>query len=139
MLFRELGGVWIRKPFGSSVSQEATCPVRRSDLMERIQPENERLWVLAFVLTLVTMPAVTLVLAFAVLSATQSAIVDQLTPVELVELYVVELLAFALFGYVLYRIARYTWARQDSLQADETPPESETTTNVRTFEREGSG
>ncbi|WP_411968718.1 hypothetical protein [Haloferax sp. YSSS75] len=139
MLFREQGGVWKRKPFGYSVSQEAICPVRGSDLMERTQPKDERLWILAFGLTLVMMPAVTLVLAFAVLSATQSAIVDQLTPVELVELYVVELVAFALFGYILYRIAQYAWARQDSIEADEVPAESETSTNVETPTREGSG
>ena len=107
--------------------------------MSRDQPRTDRLWVLAFGLVLVTMPAVTLILAFAVLSATQSAIVDQLTPLELVELYVVELVAFAAFSFVLYRIARYTWAKQDLTTTDGASSESEATPNVESPTNERSG
>ncbi|KAB1185517.1 MULTISPECIES: hypothetical protein [Haloferax] len=101
--------------------------------------EDDRVWALAFGLTLVTMPAVTLILAFAVLSATQSAIVEQLTPLELVELYVVELVAFALFSYILYRLAQYAWARHDELTTEREAVESETVTSAESVNREGSG
>jgi hypothetical protein len=53
---------------------------------------------------LVTVPAFTLVVAYAVLRATRSALLDGLTAVEVVELYLVETAMFALFGYLLYRL-----------------------------------
>ncbi|WP_191967103.1 MULTISPECIES: hypothetical protein [Haloferax] len=106
--------------------------------MEGKRTGDDRVWALAFGLTLVTMPAVTLILAFAVLSATQSAIVEQLTPLELVELYVVELVAFALFSYILYRLAQYAWARHDELASERETVESETVTNADPVDQEAS-
>jgi hypothetical protein len=55
-------------------------------------------------LLLVTTPALTLVAAYAVLRATRSALLDGVTVVEVVELYLVEVAAFAVFGYLLYRL-----------------------------------
>jgi hypothetical protein len=52
---------------------------------------------------LVTMPAVTLLAAYAVLAATRSTLLQGLTLVEAAELYFIELAAFALFSYLLYR------------------------------------
>jgi hypothetical protein len=61
---------------------------------------------------LVTMPALTLVAAYAVLAATRSALIEGLTPVEVVELYLVELVMFAVFGYLLYRLTLFGVRRQ---------------------------
>lgn len=67
------------------------------------QPLAERLRLLAAGILLVTMPAITLLVVYAVLTATRSALLDGLTLVEAAELYFIELAAFALFGYLLYR------------------------------------
>jgi hypothetical protein len=67
---------------------------------------------------LVTMPALTLVAAFAVLTATRSALLDGLTALEVVELYLVELAMFAVFGYVLYRLMLLGARRQTHLAED---------------------
>lgn len=105
--------------------------------MRAIPRESDRLWALLFGVTLVTMPAVALVLAYGVLSIVQSPILDRVTVVELVELYLVELAAFAAFSYILYRLALYAWARHDALadgaetaDADETAVTSATDTEV---------
>lgn len=70
-----------------------------------------RFWLVLTGLLLVTMPAFTLVVAYAVLLATQSALAAQLTAVEIVELYLIELAAFALFGYLFYRLTTYSTRR----------------------------
>jgi hypothetical protein len=80
---------------------------------------SERFWLLVTGLLLVTMPAFTLVVAYAVLSATRSAIVKQVAPAEILELYLVELAAFAVFGYLLYRLTRYSSFRY-RMRADDT-------------------
>jgi hypothetical protein len=64
----------------------------------------DRLRLMAAGLLLVTVPALTLVAAYAVLRATRSALLDGLTAVEVIELYLVEVAAFAVFGYLLYRL-----------------------------------
>jgi membrane-bound ClpP family serine protease len=71
-----------------------------------------RLWLLLTGLLLVIMPAVTLAVAFVALSATQSVVVERITLVEAVELYLVELVAFGTFSYLLYRLTMYTMARE---------------------------
>lgn len=63
-----------------------------------------RAWPLVIGVLLVTMPAVTLLVAYAALTATQSVIVGQLTAVEAIELYLVEFAAFATFSYLFYRL-----------------------------------
>jgi hypothetical protein len=67
---------------------------------------------------LVTMPALTLVAAYAVLAATRSALLEGLTPVEVVELYLVELAMFAVFGYLLYRLVLFGVRRQLLAEAE---------------------
>ncbi|ELZ95809.1 hypothetical protein C440_05952 [Haloferax mucosum ATCC BAA-1512] len=81
--------------------------------MSRQSADGDRRWALLFALVLVTMPALTLVVAFAVLSLTQTELIGQLTAFELVELYVIELAAFAVFSYILYRTGRFAWAKHD--------------------------
>jgi hypothetical protein len=73
---------------------------------------SDRFWLTVAGLLLVTMPAFTLVVAYAVLRATRSALLEGLTAVEVVELYVVETAMFALFGYLLYRLTLRTIRRQ---------------------------
>ena len=63
-------------------------------------------------LLLILAPAVTLVVVYAVLLATRTVVVGQITLLQAVELYVVELLAFALFGYLLYRLTLFAVVRQ---------------------------
>lgn len=77
-----------------------------------------RLWLLAIGVLLVTMPAITLVVAYAALSLTQSVALERLTVVEAVELYVVELAMFAAFSYLLYRLTRYAIRRQARIEAE---------------------
>lgn len=74
----------------------------------------ERRWLLVTGVLLVTMPALTLFLAYAVLTATRSVVLEQLTLVEAAELYLVELVAFAVFSYLLYRFTNYSLRRQQS-------------------------
>jgi hypothetical protein len=69
---------------------------------------SDRFWLTVAGLLLVTMPAFTLVVAYAVLRATRSALLDGLTAVEVAELYLVETTMFALFGYLLYRLTLRT-------------------------------
>lgn len=85
---------------------------------------SDRFWLILTGMLLVTMPAFTLVVAYAVLLATRSAIVNQLTAVEVVELYLIELAAFALFGYLLYRLTRYSRHRLE--RADDARSRSDT-------------
>jgi hypothetical protein len=75
----------------------------------RLRPD--RVWLFVTGVLLVTMPAITLVVAYAALSATRSAVLAELTLVEAVELYLVELAAFAVFSYLLYRLTMYTSSR----------------------------
>jgi uncharacterized membrane protein len=90
---------------------------------------SERLWLLLTALLVITVPALTLVLAYAVLLATRSALANQFTPVEILELYLVEVVAFALFGYLLYRLLRYGLDRgtdepAEALDAEPAGPEA---------------
>jgi hypothetical protein len=73
---------------------------------------SDRFWLTVAGLLLVTMPAFTLVVAYAVLRATRSALLEGLTVVEVVELYLVETAMFAVFGYLLYRLTLLTIRRQ---------------------------
>lgn len=75
-------------------------------------PVRDRFWLVVAGLLLVTMPAVTLAVAYTVLWVTRSALVEQVTPLELLELYVVELVAFTAFSYLLYRLTRHAIQRQ---------------------------
>jgi hypothetical protein len=89
---------------------------------------RDRAWLLAVGLLLVTMPAVTLVVAYAVLRATRSVLLEGVTPVEVVEIYLIELGAFAAFSYLLYRLTTYTIRRQagaerDQGSTDDLPPD----------------
>jgi hypothetical protein len=86
---------------------------------------SKRLWLLVTGVLLVTMPAFTLVVAYAVLSATQSAIVERVSPIEILELYLVELAAFAVFSYVLYRLTRYSSLRYRLSHHDSGPSREE--------------
>jgi len=66
--------------------------------------EPDRRWLIGVGLLVVVTPALTLAVAYAVVLATRSVLVGQITPAEAVELYLVELAAFALFSYLLYRL-----------------------------------
>lgn len=68
----------------------------------------DRLWLLVTGVLVITMPALTLVVAYVVLTVTRSVAVGQLTLVEAVELYLVEAAAFAVFSYLLYRFTLYS-------------------------------
>lgn len=82
--------------------------------------DDRRIWLAVTGILLVTMPALTLFVAYAVLSATRSVLLEQITLVEAVELYLVELLAFAVFSYLLYRLTSYSIKQHDTPQgADE--------------------
>jgi hypothetical protein len=81
-------------------------------------PWSRRLGPYVVGVLLVTMPALTLVAAYAVLAATRSALLEGLTPVEVVELYLVELAMFAVFGYLLYRLVLFGVRRQLLAEAE---------------------
>jgi hypothetical protein len=72
----------------------------------------DRFWLFATGILLVTMPAITLLVAYVALTATRSVVLEQITLVEAVELYLVELAAFAAFSYLLYRLSQYTIRKQ---------------------------
>jgi hypothetical protein len=76
------------------------------------EPRSDRFWLLVIGLLVVTMPALVLVVVYAVLLATQSVLVGQITLLEAAELYVIEVAAFALFSYLLYRLTLYSIRRQ---------------------------
>jgi hypothetical protein len=79
----------------------------------------DRFWLLVTGLLVVTLPALTLTVAYVALTATRSVAVGQLTATEAVELYLIEVVAFAAFSYLLYRLTLYTVRRQGaSEQAD---------------------
>ena len=97
----------------------ATDPFSTDRVMpvtEAIRPD--RVWLFVTGVLLVTMPAITLVVAYATLSATRSALLAELTLIEAVELYLVELAAFAAFSYLLYRLTRYTSSRHEAATVD---------------------
>jgi hypothetical protein len=73
----------------------------------------DRFWLVLTAALLVVMPALTLLVAYVALAATRSVVVEQITLVEAVELYLVELAAFAAFSYLLYRVTMYTISRQN--------------------------
>lgn len=72
----------------------------------------DRFWVLVTGLLVVTLPALTLLVAYVALTATRSVAVGQLTPTEAAELYLIEVVAFAAFSYLLYRLTLYSARRQ---------------------------
>lgn len=78
----------------------------------------DRVWYLVTGLLVLLTPAITLVILFAVLVATQAVAVGEITLVQAVELYVVELGAFAVFGYLLYRFTLYAVQRQNRVEDD---------------------
>ncbi|QLG62754.1 hypothetical protein [Halorarum salinum] len=69
----------------------------RSDLADRLV-------VLAIGLLIVLGPVVLLVLTLGFLMVTGDLLVNQVTPVEFLELYVIDLLLFSAFGYGVYRL-----------------------------------
>ncbi len=85
----------------------------RDETRAASERHTDRVWFTVAGLLLVTMPAFTLVVAYAVLRATRSALLDGLTAVEMIELYLVETAMFAVFGYVLYRLTLRTIRRVD--------------------------
>lgn len=95
-----------------------------------------RLWLFVVGVLLVTMPAITLVVAYAALTVTRSVALERLTPVEAVELYLVELAMFALFSYLLYRLTGYAVRRQAQADAEWTGGERRETT-TRPADRPG--
>jgi hypothetical protein len=82
----------------ASVSDRGVSDASSQGGFDRIQP------ILVGLLLVVT-PALTLLVAYAVLSATRSVALAEVTLVEAVELYLVELAMFAVFAYLLYRLA----------------------------------
>lgn len=68
---------------------------------------SDRIWLLLTALLVVTVPALTLALAYTLLATTQSALANQFTPIEILELYLAEVVGFVVFGYLLYRLMRY--------------------------------
>lgn len=87
-------------------------------MRDELPVSDERFWLALTALLVVTMPAFTLIVAYAVLLATQSALADQLTIVEVVELYLIELTAFAVFAYLLYRLTVYSTDRLGRTDTD---------------------
>ncbi|MCT9097949.1 hypothetical protein [Haloarchaeobius sp. HME9146] len=77
-------------------------------------PLGNRFWLLLAGILLVTMPAFTLLVLFAILSVTRSALLDELTLLEIAEVYLVEFVMFAVFSYLLYRLLMYSVERQRS-------------------------
>lgn len=71
--------------------------MERSDL-------TDRLVVLAIGLLIVLGPVVLLVLTLGFLMLTGDLLVNQVTPIEFLELYVIDLLLFSVFGYGFYRL-----------------------------------
>jgi hypothetical protein len=78
----------------------------------------DRLWLLVTGLLVITVPALTLIVAYVVLTVTRSVAVGRITLVEAVELYLIEAAAFALFSYLLYRLTLYTVRTGDQGAAD---------------------
>jgi hypothetical protein len=81
-------------------------------------PPPGRVWLFVTGVLLVTMPAITLLVAYVALTATRSVLLEQVTLVEAAELYLVELAAFTAFSYLLYRLTMYT-VRQQARAEDE--------------------
>jgi hypothetical protein len=96
------------RPVPDPVSDEPSTPATETT-SGTVGPD--RVWLFVTGVLLLTMPAITLVVAYAALTATRSAVLAELTLVEAVELYLVELAAFAAFSYLLYRLTRYTNSR----------------------------
>ena len=80
----------------------------------------DRIWFFAAGLLVLLTPAITLVVIFAVLVATQAVAAGEITLVQAVELYLVEVGAFAVFGYLLYRLFLYAVQRENRAE-DESP------------------
>jgi hypothetical protein len=100
----------------------ADCPhYQEAEMPDETDSDYRRVWVLVTGVLLVTMPALTLLVAYAVLTATRSVVLEQLTVVEAVELYLVELAAFAVFSYLLYRLTSHAIDRQSDTEASREP------------------
>jgi hypothetical protein len=78
------------------------------------EPLPDRVWLLVTGVLVVTLPALSLVVAYVALSATRSVALGHLTAVEAVELYLVEVVAFAVFSYLLYRLTLARLRRTDA-------------------------
>lgn len=87
-----------------------------AEMPDETDSDYRRVWVLVTGVLLVTMPALTLLVAYAVLTATRSVVLEQLTVVEAVELYLVEVAAFAVFSYLLYRLTSHAIDRQSDTE-----------------------
>ncbi|MUV58497.1 hypothetical protein [Halogeometricum sp. CBA1124] len=85
-------------------------------------PLTDRFWLVLTAALLVVMPALTLLVAYVALAATRSVIIEQITLVEAVELYLVELVAFTAFSYLLYRVTMYTVNRQKGSTGESADP-----------------
>jgi hypothetical protein len=77
-------------------------------MAEKQPPPVDRAWLLVTGVLLVTMPAVTLLVAYVAINATRSVVQRRITLVEAAELYLIELAAFALFSYLFYRVTLYS-------------------------------
>lgn len=75
-------------------------------------------WLILTGVLLVTMPALTLIVAYVALRLTRSVLLDRLTMVEVVELYLVELVMFSVFTYVLYRLTLYTLSLSEDAERE---------------------
>lgn len=84
--------------------------------VERAFPD--RFWVLVTGLLVVTLPVLTLLVAYVALTATRSVAIGRLTVTEAVELYLIEVMAFAAFSYLLYRLTLYSARRQAGVGTD---------------------
>lgn len=74
----------------------------RSDVLD---PSNPRV-ALLFAAVLLLTPSLLLVIAFAFLAYAEALVVGELTPLELVELYVLEFLILAAVGLVVFWILK---------------------------------
>lgn len=102
-------------------------PAARAEAGEQ---RSDRFWLLVIGLLVVTMPALVLVVVYAVLLATQSVLIGQITLLEAAELYVIEVAAFALFSYLLYRLTLYSIRRQEAVADAEADEDTEAGTGA---------
>ncbi|WP_227133387.1 hypothetical protein [Halorubellus salinus] len=86
-----------------------------------LSPPRNRLIAIAIGLLLLFTPAILIILSFAVLSLTTEIVLDQITPLVFVELYLLDLLLFVAFGYGVYRVTIWVVTNRipDSLDAIE--------------------
>jgi CBS domain containing-hemolysin-like protein len=102
---------------------------------------SDRLTVALIALVVVLTPVVLLTLTLAFLTATGSIVSGEVTPLELIELYVLDLALLLVVGYLLYRLALRLATRElpaslDALNETESTDSREETTDRREAEPE---